>query len=57
MENTQRYLQVKHGVNEKNTVIINGDLSIQDGKEGDQESFVRIAKFVRDNDLSKPENY
>ena len=53
----QRYLQVKHGVNEKNTVIINGDLSIQDGKEGDQESFVRLAKFVKDNDLSKPENY
>jgi len=53
----QRYLQVKHGVNEKNTVIINGDLSIQDGKEGGQESFVRLDKFVRDNDLSKPENY
>lgn len=53
----QRYLQVKHGVTEKNTVIINGDLSIQDGKEGSQESFVKLAEFVRDNDLSKPENY
>ncbi|AFG35870.1 CotH kinase family protein [Fervidobacterium pennivorans subsp. shakshaketiis] len=53
----QRYLQVKHGVSEKNTVIINGDLSIQDGKEGGQESFVKLAEFVKDNDLSRPENY
>jgi hypothetical protein len=53
----QRYLQVKHGVSEKNTVIINYDLTIQDGKEGTQESFVQLLNFVKQNDLSKPENY
>ncbi|ABS61425.1 CotH kinase family protein [Fervidobacterium nodosum] len=53
----QRYLQVKYGVNEKNTVIINYDLTIQDGKEGDQKSFLDLMDFVRNNDLSIKENY
>jgi len=53
----QRYLQVKYGVNEKNTVIINYDLTIQDGKEGDQQSFIDLLDFVRNNDLSVKENY
>ncbi|MGB9865604.1 CotH kinase family protein [Fervidobacterium gondwanense] len=53
----QRFLQVKHKVNEKNTVIINYDLSIQDGKEGDQQSFLDLLEFVRNNDMRKDENY
>ncbi|MEN3042966.1 MAG: CotH kinase family protein [Fervidobacterium sp.] len=52
-----RYLQIKYGVSEKNTVIINYDLTIQDGKEGDQQSFVEILNFVRENDLSIKSNY
>lgn len=53
----QRYLQVKYGVNEKNTVIVNYDLTIQDGKEGDQQSFINLLNFVRNNNLSVKENY
>ncbi|MFN6991775.1 MAG: CotH kinase family protein, partial [Fervidobacterium sp.] len=53
----QRYLQVKYGVNEKNTVIINYDLTIQDGKEGEQASFIELLEFVKTHDLSIKENY
>ncbi|MGB9613983.1 MAG: CotH kinase family protein [Fervidobacterium sp.] len=53
----QRYLQIKYGVNEKNTVIINYDMSIQDGKEGDQQSFVDLINFVKNSDLSIKANY
>lgn len=53
----QRYLQVKYRVNEKNTVIINYDLTIQDGKEGDQASFIELLEFVKTHDLAIKENY
>lgn len=52
-----RYLQVNYGVKEKNTVIVNADLTLQDGKEGDEKYFLDLINFVKSNDLSINENY
>ena len=42
-----RYLQVNYSVNEKNTVIVNADLTLQDGKDGDEKYFLDLINFVR----------
>ncbi len=52
-----RYLQVNYGVNEKNTVIVNADLTLQDGKDGDEKYFLDLINFVKASDLSIKANY
>jgi len=47
-----RYLQVKHSVNEKNVVIVNYDLTLQDGKEGEERLYSDLIEYVKNADFS-----
>ncbi|ODN30562.1 CotH kinase family protein [Fervidobacterium thailandense] len=48
-----RYLQVKYGVSEKNVVIVNYDMTLHDGKEGDEKLYSELIEYVKNTNFSE----
>ena len=54
---SQFFIASRYGVSDKDVIILNDNVVIDNGNPGDEQSFLDMYDFVRTHDLSDPANY